>query len=299
MKGYKMKKRNKLLILLCCFAVAMMSGQTVDSLNIELPDEESEEIEEVEEIFPAESNDSTEFEVIWPEYEVWERVTIEGKLKMKGLPLSPSLRIFMQKDSLVDISMRAPFVGEAGRLTVTSDSVTGVNKMNKTYFNAPLSPARGIMNSSGSHFSGDSEVSVWIGMVQDFLLGRFFLPGHNVMQEDLDTLVDIYFEEEGRFNVVPTQAAEIQGLKYGFMVDELFNPLMIVVLPESREDLEIDAVYTRKLKGYDIQLIYQDGSRALEATLELKEPQWGGDAPKPIEINKKFREVGLEEFLRF
>lgn len=266
----------------------------------------------------TENADATEgeWEVEWPDYQPWTVVRIQGKLKMKGMPVSPTLKIFMQRDSLVDISMRAPFVGEAGRLTVTPDSVIVVNKMNKTYAQESIP---------------ESPIPLGINDVQDLLLGRFFLPGHDVMNENLDELVDIYYEDEGLFNVVPKDKARIEGVKYGFLTDGYFKPLMLMILPQvkkigrqinnhtetadstadgtnSQEDLaddvtideetpEVDFVYERKGNGYDIIFVYKDMMKTFDAILELKEPEWRGDAPKAPDLSK-FRRLGMEDFFR-
>ena len=209
---------------------------------------------------------------VLPEYQDWDVATIKGKLKMQGLPLSPSVKIFMLKDSLVDISLTAPFVGEAGRMVLTPDSVKVVNKMGKKYW---ISPTMGI--------GGESLVR----MAQDFLLRRFFVPGFNTQDFDINELVDVYYVDGDQYYVVPKEEAEIESVDYGYIVDRQFTPMMLVVLPEGRE-AEMDVFYTSTLGGYDIRVMYKDGGKGAEATLELKNPEWKGTVPKPLEINKKF-----------
>lgn len=215
----------------------------------------------------------------------WEVVSIDGKLRMEGLPLSPTVKIFMQKDSLIDISLRAPFIGEAGRLIVTPDSAIVINKMKKVWATVPFSDVP------------NAPVTFGIEMLQEMILGHFFLPGIDVEAVDLDDYVDVYYGEEGQYNIIPKGEAEIPGIKYGFVVDEEFNPLMLVVLPEEKE-MEIDLMYTYKSKGYDIQANYYDDSRSLEALLELKDPEWKGAAPKGMVPDKKYRKVSLSDFMR-
>ena len=131
----------------------------------------------------------------------WETVNIQGKLKMKGLPLSPGLKIFMTKDSLIDISVRAPFVGEAVRIEITSDSVTAVNKMNKTYIKESIGEYTRFYPGALSN-------------IQDLLLGQFFIPGVDMDEVALEEVVEV-FDEGGQHNVVPKPVAELEGLKYG------------------------------------------------------------------------------------
>lgn len=226
-----------------------------------------------------------EGELSYPQYEDWDAVTIQGKLKMQGLPLSPTLKIFMLKDSLINISIRAPFVGEAGRVVLTKDSLLGINKMNKTYV------AENIRELVKYYPDG-------IRDIQNLLLARFFLPGVDIDEIDLDEIIDIYYTDN-QYNVVPKGLAEIPGVKYGYVVDEEFNPQMMVVLPENRPDMEIDVLYTYASKGYDIRFMIINGGNIKEMTLELKNPEWEGEEPKPIDIDNKFTKLRFEDFLKY
>lgn len=226
----------------------------------------------------------------------WKVVTLQGKFKMQGLPLSPSVKIFMERDSLIDLSLRAPFVGEVGRLMMTPDSILIINKMSKSFWRGaiPRLSKGEVLDSVARDYW-----PLGIGEVQDLLLAKFFLPGIDVESEEIGEFIDVYLgEEEGQFNVIPKGAAEIEGVKYGFVIDEEFRPLMLMVLPHGHEEMEIDAVYTYKSSGYDLQFLYIDGHRQIEAVLELKEPEWKGEAPKEIDLGKKYKETGIWEVFK-
>lgn len=247
----------------------------------------TQETVEVVDIVVTDVPDTTSFEIEWPDYAPWTVVNLEGKMKMKGLPLSPTVKIFMKRGQLVNMSLRAPFIGEVGRLDLTPDGITIINKMNKTYVEEEFKKSGLMINEVLS-----------INDLQDLLLGRFFIPGHDVMKEDLDELVEIFYEDD-QFNVIPKKKAEIPGVRYGFAVDESFNPTLLVVMPleSSSKDLEVSAEYIRKLSGYDLTFAYAEGSRGYEMTLELKNPVWNGDAPKAIDLGK-YRKVSFQEFMR-
>lgn len=224
-------------------------------------------------------------EIIFPNYEPWDVASLAGKLKMQGLPLSPTLKIFMKRDSLISVSVRAPFMGEVGRLDLTPDTLLLANKMNKTFMKQSV----GGLNSKTLPFGIDD--------IQDLLLARFFLPGFDVMEDDLEELTDITYSD-GQVNVVPKGEAEIPGVKYAFAVDEYFTPLMILVMPEDNPEVEIDVVYDYKQKGYDIWFGGKFGSKAMEATLEMKDPEWKGDEPKPLDL-RKYREAKIEQIFGY
>lgn len=221
--------------------------------------------------------------ITMPEFFPWQTVNLQGKLKMKGLPFSPTIKIFMQKDSLIDISIRAPFVGEAGRIEITPDSILAYNKMNKTYVSESI---QGVRN----FYPGG------INDLQNLLLGRFFLPGIDVNAVDLSDFVEIYYEDN-QYNVIPKGEAEIEGLKYGFVVDDSFNPLMLIVMPSEKVDTELYATYTYTLQGYNLQIHYMNGDKGIEVIFEIKNPEWGGDAPKGVNIDKKWRKLNLIDFM--
>ena len=233
------------------------------------------------------SSDSIIYEITGPNFDTWEKVSLQGKLKMQGLPLSPSLKIFMQRDSVIDISVRAPFIGEAGRLTLTQDSILAVNKMNKTY----------VCEKFGNSLPIFLDRGILMRNIQDLLLARFFLPGIELTEENIDGMIDIYYEDD-QFNIIPKGEAQIEGVRYGFVVDELFNPLMLVVIPENQQNIELDVSYTYESKGYDIDILLQEGNSKKEVILEFKEPEWKGEQTKPIDIGKKYRKLSFGEFLR-
>ena len=66
-------------------------------------------------------------------YMPWQSAEFSGKLKTDKLPVSPNVKIYMVRDSLLQISVRAPLLGEVGRLNLTHDEVLVVNKMKKIY----------------------------------------------------------------------------------------------------------------------------------------------------------------------
>lgn len=285
-----MLKKNRTLFLAIAYSIfctTAISAQEPLTDSTEL--DQTVEIVEVEEVILPEIQDSISdsfLTIELPETPLWEKATLKGKLKMQGLPVTPNLKIFMIKDSLVTISLSASFFGEVGRLDITPDSVIAINKMQKTYVSESL---------KGKLVDGKI---LGVKEIQDFLLARFFLPGINLDEYNLDDVVEI-FEVDGQLDVVPKGIAEITGLKYGYVIDEEFNPLMLIVIPEGKNDMEIDAVYNYGLNGYDIKLAWKDGQRLTEMTLELSNPVFSGDAPKAIDISKKYRKVSFQEFLRF
>lgn len=224
----------------------------------------------------------------------WTNVLLQGKLKMQGLPLSPNLRIYMEKDSLIDMSIRAPLIGEVGRLIVDPDSLIAVNKLNKTYFKEAM-PTN--IPSFGQLKDGHEGISPIIGYIQDLLLGDFFLPGIDLEAVEIDDVTEIFYEDD-QFNVIPKGDAEIEGVNYGFVVDSQFRPIMLAIIPADRPNLEIYVEYTRELRGYDIRFVVQNEEAFHEAKLEFKEPEWGIKEPKGMQLGNKYKQMSLGEFVK-
>lgn len=233
---------------------------------------------------PANNNQNAgEVEISLPQYQPWDKVTMQGKFKMKGLPVSPGVKIFMQKDKEVNIALRVTLLGEVGRMILTPQSVTVVNKMNKTYVKEDIA-------SFLKYYPGG------FVDIQNLLLARFFLPGVDMANDNVEELVEVYYDNN-QYNVVPVGAAVIEGIKYGFVVDSMFRPLILMVMPENRPDIQIAAFYKYNLQGYDIQFSMEDGNTTRDATLELEEPKYGGERPKDIDLSK-YRKVSVNEFMR-
>ena len=222
--------------------------------------------------------------IVLPGYEPWIVTTINGKLKLKGLPISPSIRIFMQKDALIEISVKVPFMGEVGRITVTPDSVTGVNKMNKTYTTANI---RDFLR----FYPGG------MADVQNLILGRIVMPGLGLLSEETAPYVDIYNTQAG-LAIVPNAEYAIDGFEYGYITDLAFIPQTLLVIPDNGTDAEAVVDYSYNKSGYDIDVRYRENTRVMEIEMELKNPEMKGEALKPIALNKNFRWLELGEFMK-
>ena len=82
------------------------------------------------------------------------------------------------------------------------------------------------------------------------------------------------------------------------MVDDYFRPILLVAIPQSRQNLEFDVIYEYDLKGYNINMALMNGESGYDAALEMKAPEWETEAPKAIDLNKKFRQVSVQEFVQ-
>lgn len=215
----------------------------------------------------------------------WETVNISGKLKMKGLPVTPGVRIFMKRDSVVLISLRAPLLGEVGRAEIADSTILMVNKMNKTYVEEPLSKAL-------DYYPGG------ISDVQDLILGNMVIPGFGNLSPDTEEMVEIYHEDDDTFTVVASEEAALPGFNYGYVLDSALNTGALMVLPLSRPDVSVTLTYEYFENGYDLAFYYQSEKRNHTATLELDLPEWGGSGFDRIRLNSKFTRLTFDKFMK-
>lgn len=218
-------------------------------------------------------------------WEDWDEVSINGKFKMAGLPVSPSLRIYMQRDSLVLISLRAPFVGEVGRAEITDSTILVVNKMKKVYVEEPLDRI------SAFYPGGLSDI-------QDLLLGRVAMPGLGELSHDIEESLDVYSEPDGTYTIVASEEYSVPGVNYGYVVDSEFWPAALLVLPVQYPDVSVTMTYEYFEKGYDLTFFYRSDKRNYQATLELDDPDWSGRPFERITLSSKYRRVDFKDFMR-
>lgn len=215
----------------------------------------------------------------------WESVTISGKFKMHGLPLSPSVKIFMQRDSLILISLRAPFVGEVGRAEIADSTILVVNKMKKTYVEEPIDKAL-------AYYPGG------VSDLQNLILGRIVIPGFGCLARELSELVEIYPENNGTYTLVATKEAALPGFNYGYMLTHDWRNGALMVLPVARPDIAVVISYEYFEKGYDMTFVYQSEKKNYSATLELQSPEFDTKGFERIRLSQKFTKVDFDKFLK-
>ncbi|MDE5875873.1 MAG: DUF4292 domain-containing protein [Muribaculaceae bacterium] len=216
-------------------------------------------------------------------YDKWETVELSGKLKMDMLPLSPSVKIFMQRDSVIRLSLRAPLLGEVGRAEICNDSVLVVNKMKKTYVKESL-------KSVLAAYPGT------ISDLQDILLGRVVIPGCGLLSDKSWKDVEVFQEEEAGFSLYPADHNRIEGVDYGYLIDSAFRTKALAILP--KENVIAGVAYEFPDEGEVLTFTYQTDKRTITAELRLDREQWGVKGFEPVKINSRYRKLSFKDFLK-
>ena len=215
----------------------------------------------------------------------WKTVSLSGKLRMDILPLSPSVKIFMERDSLVRISLRAPLVGEVGRAEIDNDSILVVNKMKKTYVKESLAKV------FASYPGGLSDI-------QDILLGRVVIPGYGLISEESWKVMDIFDEAGTGYTMLPGPKAEIEGFTYGYLLDKSPRATALAVVPAGKENVIVGVTYSYPDDGIEVNVSYQTPKKVIEGTLDLDRPDWNSKGFEAIKINSRFRRMDFNQFLK-
>lgn len=217
-------------------------------------------------------------------YNDWGTVELNGKIQMEGLPLSPSVRIYMKKGSDVMISARAPFVGEAFRIDVTGDSVLMVNKLNKTYCRESVAGLSKLYPSAAAD-------------MQSLLLGRIVIPGEGQLSRRNASKVNVAPDEEGSWMIEPDLSSLPVDAVMGYFVSPEGE---LQALAAALNENNIVAVGYQWRGNYvrTMEFSIERKGKTRSVTLTLDAPKWGAQPLQPMKINSRFRRVGIKDFVR-
>lgn len=222
--------------------------------------------------------------LITSSYLAWQTVELNGSIHTDRLPLSPSVRIFMQRDQLLQISVRAPFVGEVARIDVTNDSITALNKLKRTYWVENLTDAV-------------AEFPLTLEAIQDLLLRRIFLLDAGTLSADNYNMVNIS-QETDCWLVVPHRQPMNGRIQYGFMVDDTGSLGATYVTTDTGSHTALCEYITEKGKT-NLEVSVETDGKLFFARLRLNEPKWDATPMKPARIKSGYRQVySAGEFIR-
>lgn len=216
-------------------------------------------------------------------YTPWQKLLLNGKLRDAGLPLTVSLKVYMEKGKRILLSARAPFVGEALRIDLSQDSLIIINKMKKTYCRE----------------SAEGLLDFYPGAIDDFqslLLARLVVPGEGELSPSNQSLVDIGVSGEG-FLIMPHDDGDPSALLFGYQTDYL-GRLESQTL--SIKDKELSINYSHSRSGdYTIRILLSGLRHDFKATLDFDVPLPFDTLPAPANITSKYRRVPIREVLKF
>ena len=231
---------------------------------------------------PAEEK-SLVVDSITSQYYDWEKLSISGKLSSSVLPVSPSIKIYMEKDKMVLISIAAPLVGEVARIEVDREKALIVNKFANTFTTM-------LMEEIEPMCPGGLQA------LQNLFLGRINILGEGELSKKNEKDIEIYNSGVSRWLVLPNQDLENAEYVYYYTVTRASGLLDRFVV--ETDGAQAGCIYGWNAKNTTIEFDARLGSHTLGGTLKLNLPD---DSAKPmnrLELGSKYKEVSPYQILR-
>lgn len=230
-------------------------------------------------------------EVLVPKYAAWNGVEINGKLKMSGLPLSPSLRIYMQQGSRISMSIRVPLLGEVGRIEIDGDSLVAVNKMKGTYVEASLTNAL-------------LEYPGLLSDVQSVLLGRVVVLQKGELNRDNANGLGFSsyeqpFPADGikRWQLTYPAKGEADDYRYTYIVNSRAETEELKVeLLSKKTEISLDTEYNGESRNVAVAI--KRDAKVNNFILALDSPNFNVSPMAPLRINPGWQRVSFSQFIK-
>lgn len=229
-------------------------------------------------------------------YSDWSSAGWQGAVKTDMLPLTPKMRVYMEKNKQILISVRASIFGEVARVEIDCDSVLVVNKFKKVYWSAPLSK----MN---------ERVSDMLNTMQSLLLGRVAVGGRGELSAKMTDDVQIFSMPDGSgWLIVPDIKDEEISLNYGFAVaadtKRITNAMAAYGKTNNDEkdnksfSLSADVTYDAAGNA-DAAISLASPKLNMAVTLEADEVKYDCSKMDRIQLSKSYRRGSLRDCMKF
>lgn len=216
-------------------------------------------------------------------YKEWHNVEFSGKLHSSLLPLSPSVKIYMEKDSLIQISVRVSLMGEVMRVEVNPREVVAVNKMKGNYFCQPLAQV----------FKHDPYA---LSELQSIFMARVIVPGKGEFSPQLVDAFNFVKDVDGNYVLLPNSEDLTSWVNYGFLVDPSYRTLALMTLIYGKGSADLIYTYKQNTMSMDISLDIND--KKMNAQLEFSSVKYGGSPMSAINYKKYTRLNSLREMIK-
>lgn len=242
-------------------------------------------------------------EAVTADYKEWNKAGWTGKLSTDMLPVSATMKVYMERGKLTMISLRAPLFGEVARIEVDADSILMVNKMKKRYYSKSLKEYSAVAPDLNED-------------LQALLLGRMFVIGSGELNKECASQVVVFPDNDsGTFMIVPEVPDYLPDVLYGFGTNADAKMAAFVCAygradktgnandpldPELQYEPEIQAqaeiTYRGNRATADLQLLFK--GRSFNATLTADGVECGAKGFDRINV-KGYTKTGLSQILKF
>lgn len=215
-------------------------------------------------------------------YLPWKNVEFSGKVSTAKLPVSVSLKIYMEKDSLIQISGRVPLLGEMARINITPSSLVAINKHNKTYISE--NPENLLDMYPG-----------FISDIQSILLARVVILGRGEISVENFDAIEIQKGGQNDWIVLPSEQYSHNSFSYGYLVDAAGHTRALMAAMSKLGTLQLE--YSYKNRGEQIDVTIDRNGKKNELSLNFESVKWGGTRMKDINLSG-YQRVSISQFMR-
>lgn len=240
-----------------------------DTAPIPLPDEYRNAVEAIQSDYPEE----------------WTHLSMQGKLRFEGLPVAPTIKLYMERGRSVILSARAPIVGEVARVEICKDSITFLNKHTKRFLSQNLKPY------------SDSYPGL-ISDLQDILLGYVAVPGSGRMNADIASDGQWIPTEGDAIFFIPKPIPNFEDVQFGFLLDPDDFSLLTFALMIPKKESILDLNYLYGDEGWTLAMEMQLKDKHLGGELQLSYPDFN---PSPLGFTNavNYKRTDLRGLLKF
>lgn len=218
-------------------------------------------------------------------YYEWDRLSMSGKLSSPMLPISPSIKIYMEKGKLLIISAAAPIVGEVARIEIDNNEALIVNKWSDTYTTVSSDRIERIC-------PGGLEA------MQNLFLGRITILGSGELSAKNSDEIEIYSVDDLAWMILPNQDMENGSFVYVYFADAASCLLERFAVISADGLGNVESTYTWGKKDMTMNWSAEIGKGTLQATLKLNYPDASAKKISRIELGSKYRKVDPRGILK-
>lgn len=219
-------------------------------------------------------------------YYAWNEISMSGKLNSPMLPVMATVKVYMQQDEELIISISAIWVGEAARIEIDRNGALIVNKLKNKYAYIPMSDM-------------ERACPGGLGAIQNLLLGRITLLGSGQLSISDSDNIEIYDSNPDLWLLVPDQEL-VEGAMYNYIyaVDRIDYLLQDFIVVAEQDNGMVTCSYTQEKRGMSISMDATMNGKGLQGVLTLNKPDASPKKISRIELGSKYQQTDLRGVLR-
>ncbi|MBD5349254.1 MAG: DUF4292 domain-containing protein [Bacteroides sp.] len=215
-------------------------------------------------------------------YQPWTKVEFSGKAKSPKLPVSLTAKLYMERDSLIQLSLRAPLLGEVGRATITPQLITIVYKVKRVYMQEPTQKLLEL-------YPG------FISDLQSLLLARVVVLGDGELKLSNADKIEVEEDRAGGYMLIPYTGDALLNFNYGYLIDGAARTrALIASLPS---DINLEILYDYNNKGVQMDVDFTQKNKSTQVNIDFNSVKWGGTPIADLKLIN-YKRLSAKEFIK-